>query len=224
MSVLDRLIWNALSGPQAGLARWNAAQTAVRIDPAYGPFAATLPGDEAALADLLGSAEDEVWLLTPEAFAAPEGLRITRQAELVQMVAHSTPTADFAGIVALGEGDTRQMAALAEATQPGPWGPKTHLYGQFYGLRDGETLAAMAGERLRPALGWAEVSGVCTDPLYRGRGHAARLIARVMAGLADRGDAAFLHSWAANHGAIALYQRLGFEIRAQMVASVVMRG
>jgi predicted GNAT family acetyltransferase len=113
------------------------------------------------------------------------------------------------------------MAALALANKPGPWGAKTQAYGQFYGIFDGPRLVAMAGERARPAVGWAEVSGVCTDPAYRGRGLAAQLIRRVMAGFAARGDAAYLHSWASNGAAIALYEQLGFRIRREMVASVV---
>ena len=82
-------------------------------------------------------------------------------------------------------------------------------------------LAAIAGERMRPAEGFAEVSGVCTWPEYRGRGHAARLIRRVMAGFVERGDTPFLHSYAANAGAIALYERLGFRIRRTMTVTIL---
>jgi len=113
---------------------------------------------------------------------------------------------------------------LAGATKPGPWGSKTRAYGQFHGIFDGERLVAMAGERARPGEGWAEVSGVCTDPAYRGRGMAARLIGQVVAGLSARGDAAYLHSWAGNAAAIGLYEHLGFRIRREMVASVLSLG
>jgi predicted GNAT family acetyltransferase len=82
----------------------------------------------------------------------------------------------------------------------------------------------MAGERSRPGQGWAEVSGVCTDPAFRGRGLAARLIGRVLAGFAARGDAGFLHSWASNAAAIGLYEQLGFRIRRPLVASVLVLG
>jgi predicted GNAT family acetyltransferase len=128
------------------------------------------------------------------------------------------------GIDVLGEGDVADMTALALANQPGPWGGKTHRYGTYYGIRDGDRVVAMAGERMRPVTGLAEVSGVCTDPAYRGRGYAARLIGRVMAGFAERGDQAFLHSWADNAGAIALYEQLGFRIRTRLVAMALRRG
>lgn len=224
MHNLDRPFWHALNTRQAHLAQWNPARTAVRIDPGYGPFAGVAPGAEADLAGLLRGADDEVWLVEPEAVAAP-GLLTKRTAPLVQMVAEAGGMAgDLADIVLLDERHAEQMAALASATQPGPWGPKTHLYGQFYGIFDGDRLVAMAGERARPGDGWAEVSGVCTDPAYRGRRYAARLMGRVLAGLGARGDRAYLHSWAGNATAIALYEQLGFRIRREMVASVLSLG
>jgi len=224
MHPLDRPFWTALNTRQSHLARWNAGQTAVRIEPDYGPFANAAPGQEAALAELLNGAEDEIWLVEPEEVFAP-GLTARLTAPLVQMVSqNSPPEADFAGIMSLDKSHAEQMAALAIATKPGPWGPKTRLYGQFYGMFDGERLIAMAGERARPGDGWAEVSGVCTDPDYRGRGLARRLILRVMADLAARGDRAYLHSWAGNAAAIAHYEQLGFAIRRPMVASVLTLG
>jgi len=224
MHPLDRPFWTALNTRQSHLAQWNSAQTAVRIDPDYGPFANAAPGHNAALSDLLAGPEDEIWLVEPEEVTVP-GLIAKLTAPLVQMVSQAPPPeADFTGIVPLDESHADQMAALALATKPGPWGPKTRLYGQFYGMFDGAKLIAMAGERARPGDGWAEVSGVCTDPDYRGRGLARRLILRVMADLSARGDAAYLHSWAGNAGAIALYEQLGFTIRRPMVASVLALG
>ena len=223
MHILDRPFWHALHSRQSHLAQWNAQGTAVRMDPGYGPFGGAAAGAQDALAGLIGAGE-ELWLVEPEAVKAP-GLMSKLTAPLVQMVAQGAPRAfDPAGIVALDESHADQMAALALATKPGPWGEKTHTYGQFYGIFDGERLVAMAGERARPGEGWAEVSGVCTDPAYRGRGMAARLIGQVVAGLSARGDAAYLHSWAGNAAAIGLYEHLGFRIRREMVASVLSLG
>lgn len=225
MTPLDRPAWSALNGPQARLGTWNAQGTAVRIDPGYGPFAGAAPGEDAALADLLADAQDELWVVEPEGYETPKGLVVVRQGALVQMVAQGPlPMYLPEGIDVLGEGDVADMTALALANQPGPWGEKTHLYGDFYGIRDQNRVVAMAGERMRPVTGLAEVSGVCTDPAYRGRGCAARLIGRVMAGFAERGDQAFLHSWADNAGAIALYEQLGFRIRTRLVAMALRRG
>lgn len=223
---LDRTVWNMLNGPQASLAA--ARGTAVRLDPRYGPFAAARDtGEEAqaALADLLKGPEDRIWVVEPREWPAPPGTHAVKCATLVQMVAErpapmlsSDETAEL-----LGDGDVPEMAELALATEPGPWGTRTQRYGAYYGVRREGRLAAMAGERMRPAPGFAEVSGVCTWPEHRGQGLAALLIRRVMAGLTARGDTPFLHSYAANERANRLYRSLGFMVRCEMVVTVLAR-
>jgi hypothetical protein len=47
----------------------------------------------------------------------------------------------------------RPAPGLAERTRPGPFRPRTHELGTYLGVREGGTLVAMAGERLRPP-GW----------------------------------------------------------------------
>jgi hypothetical protein len=79
MTPLDRPAWSALNGPQARLGTWNAQGTAVRIDPGYGPFAGAAPGEDAALADLLADAQDELWVVEPEGYETPKGLVVVRQ-------------------------------------------------------------------------------------------------------------------------------------------------
>lgn len=223
IAALDRPVWNCLTGPQAALAIGQGA--ALRINPAYGPFAAARDlSDEAQLAlAALAAPGEELWLVEPEAWPVPPGMDLVRSAPLLQMVA-AQPQPVLASdrpCLALSEADAAEMTALALATEPGPWGPQTRLYGQFYGLRDGGRLAAMAGERMRPAAGLAELSGVCTWPDYRGQGLAGQLIRRVMAGFTARGDVPFLHSYAGNAKAIALYESLGFTARCEMVATIV---
>lgn len=220
---LDRTVWNCLTGPQARLA--IGSDSAWRIDPGYGPFAAARDHSDAALAALADLARPggELWLVETETWPVPPGMELVRTAPLVQMVAVQ-PLAilpDDAPCDPLSEQDAAEMTALALATEPGPWGDNTRLYGQFYGIRDNGKLAAMAGERMRPAPGLAEVSAVCTWPDYRGQGLAGQLIRRVMAGFTARGDVPFLHSYAENAKAIGLYESLGFEIRREMVVTVL---
>lgn len=221
---LLRPVWNCLHGRQAHLAGVSGA--AVRIDPGYGPFAAARDqSDEAqaALAALLGGPDDTVWLVEPEEWPVPPGTRAVRVATLLQMVAEAPqpPFPDDGEIVALGDSDVPEMTALALATEPGPWGPLTHRYGQFWGIRENARLLAMAGERMLPGPGLAELSGVCTWPEFRGKSLAARLIRRVMATQVARGDTPYLHSYAANAGAIRLYESLGFRPTREMVATVL---
>jgi ribosomal protein S18 acetylase RimI-like enzyme len=219
---LDRPAWNSLTGPQAALAAVSGA--AVRMDPLVGPFAATdgsAQGDEelvAAVQEVGGTA----WLVETDEVTPPKGLVSVRSAPLTQMVAESPQIdrPDFA-MAPLGGGDGAEMAELALATEPGPWCEETWRYGGYYGVRDGGRLVAMAGTRMRPAAHLAEVSGVCTDPAYRGRGLARGLMMRVMEDFAAEGATTFLHCYSANHGAIALYRSMGFVERRQMVVTVL---
>ena len=80
----------------------------------------------------------------------------------------------------------------------------------------------MAGERLRP-VGYTEVSGVCTHPQFRGRGYAGGLMQTVARRILTRGETPFLHSYASNSGAIALYEALGFRLRSSIMLTVLVR-
>ena len=199
----------------------------MRIDPAYGPFAAVRDVSDASQADLAAlvpGPDDAVAIVEPEAWPVPSGLRLQRSGELLQMLAErpSLGDADDPRVAILGESDAPEMTALALATEPGPWGQLTHRYGDFFGIRIDGRLAAMAGERMRPG-GYAEVSAVCTWPEYRGQGMAAALIRRVMRGFVARGDTPFLHSYAHNAGAIRIYETLGFRARRTMALTVLVR-
>lgn len=225
LACLDHQVWHMLTGRQAALALGGAA--AKRLDPRYGPFAAMRDdGEGAARAalHLLNGPGDSLWFVEPGRIAPPPGLRAARHGELMQMVAGETrldcEVAD-AEAVLLGAEHADAMAALAEATRPGPWAEKTRCFGNFYGLIHNGRLMAMAGERMRPGPGLAEVSGVCTWPEFQGRGLAGRLIRHVMAGMRERGDRPYLHSYADNAGAIALYRKLGFRERGPMTLTVL---
>jgi predicted GNAT family acetyltransferase len=71
--------------------------------------------------------------------------------------------------------------------------------------------------------GFTEVSGVCTHPGFRGRGYAASLSQAVAARILDRGETPFLHAYAANTAAIALYESLGFEVRCPVTVTALAR-
>ncbi|WP_369201344.1 GNAT family N-acetyltransferase [Streptomyces sp. PU-14G] len=117
-----------------------------------------------------------------------------------------------AHVVELGAESVPEMLDLVARTKPGPFRQRTHELGTYLGVRENGVLVAMAGERLRPP-GWTEISAVCTAPEARGRGHAARLLRALVARIAARGESPFLHAAEANTGAIALYEKLGFQLR-----------
>jgi ribosomal protein S18 acetylase RimI-like enzyme len=220
---LDRPVWNALTTRQAHLAVVSGA--AVRMDPDYGPFAAARDASDeaqAALAATLRGPDDRIGVVEREAWPVPDGTRVLGGGDLVQMVwdAPMPKEADDSRIELLKAKDARQMAALAHATEPGPWGSKTHRYGDYYGIRIGRKLAAMAGERMR-LPGMAELSGVSTWPEFRGQGLATALVRRVVRGFLERGDLPFLHCYAANAGAVGLYEKLGFRTRTRMSFTIL---
>jgi len=222
---LDRPVWNALTFEQAHLAVVTGA--AVRMDADYGPFAAARDDGteaQAALAATLRGPGDRIGIVERNAWPVPESLRVLGGGELVQMVydGPAPEEPDDPRIESLKAKDAKQMAALAHATEPGPWGRKTHLYGDYYGIRIDGTLAAMAGERMR-LPGYAELSGVSTWPEFRGQGLASVLVRRVVRGLIERGETPFLHCYAANAGAVALYEALGFRVRARMSFTILAR-
>ena len=176
-----------------------------------------------ALAALVRAGET-VYLAQVPPITMPPGLQVVHQSRGVQMLA-MRPVAieDCADdIVELGDADAPEMLSLAQLTEPGPFLTRTHTMGRFVGIRVDGRLAAMAGERMR-FPGATEVSGVCTHPDYRGHGFARRLSSVVTHRIQQRGEQPFLHAWASNHAAIALYESLGFELRADLRVTVLAR-
>lgn len=219
---LDRPVLSSLTGRQAHLA--IARGGALRIDPDFGLFAAM--ADETP--DSLAAAGDQICAHGPSGFVelspppAIPGTTVLSSALCWQMTAKAiTPlkAVDF-DIVPLTDADAAEMLALATQTKPGPFFSRTHELGAFVGVKVGGELAAMAGERMRPD-GFTEVSGVCTRPDFRGKGYAAGLMAHVASKILARGETPFLHSYADNAGANALYQALGFERRADLWFTVL---
>lgn len=222
---LDRPVWASLTTFHAPIAIGD--EHARRYPEDVNLFASARADDDPAALERLGE------LLTPGRTAlvlqvppvcVPPGCIVLRPGRGVQMLATRTLTVDHRDDVQpLGSPDAAEMVVLAQLTRPGPFLRRTHTTGQFVGVRIGGRLAAMAGERMR-FPGHTEISGVCVHPDFRGRGLARRLSAVVGARIQARGDIPFLHAWADNHAAIALYESLGFQLRTQVHALVIARG
>ena len=211
--VLENPVWAALSGPQACFA--EAAGDAARYTSEVAPFCAVADlADPAAWGDLATLTDHA--LLTGPSIHPPESWRRDRATPGVQMVGHGMTGVRDAGTVVLTETDVPEILDLVERAQPGPFRKRTVELGRHLGIRHEGRLVAMAGERFR-LPGWTEVSAVCTDPQFRGRGLGARLTMAVAAGILERGDLPFLHVTADNEGAIRLYERLGFQVDHEVV-------
>lgn len=220
---LDRPVWNALNTGWAHLTQGDAL--ALRLDPDFGPFAASADGSREAAAALAALAPDkgEIWIVQKAEVEPPPGTVIVRTAPLAQMVAEEIhPVSCREPYVDLTDDDAEAMRDLAELTKPGPFAKRTHELGGFIGIKQQGRLIAMAGERMR-LPGLTEVSGVCTHPDARGRGLAGALMSVVMERMVARGETPFLHSYASNAGAISLYERLGFRTRKAMTVTILMR-
>jgi predicted GNAT family acetyltransferase len=221
--MLDRPVWAALTTAHLGLS--VGGTLARRYAPDVNLFAAARDDSAAALTALteLVQPGERVFLADVPDVAVPSGLVLIKAAKGVQMIAtRSMRAAEEDDIVQLSDADAPEMLALATLTEPGPFLARTHTMGTFRGIRLDGRLAAMAGERFR-FPGHTEVSGVCTHPDFRGRGLARRLSAAVAARIESRGERPFLHAWKSNHVAIALYESLGFEIRAEVNIKVLER-
>ena len=151
----------------------------------------------------------------------PPTWKIVNRLDVVQMVAPPAMVgAADARAVRLTAADVPEMLDLARRTEPGPFLPRTAEMGTYLGIRRDGVLAAMAGERMRPA-GWVEISAVCTAPEHRGQGFGTGLIGALLADITGRGDRAFLHVAATNTNAIRLYEALGFTVRSELLLSVL---
>jgi predicted GNAT family acetyltransferase len=214
---LDHPIWSALTTRQTHLRQGD--RLACRYLPDVAPFAAISPDPAQsaaawqALHDLLPPGE-HVAMLSLDALEPAGAWQQERLGMIHQMVAPGPVDAaiDDHDVIRLTDADAPEMFDLAQQTKPGPFGTRTHQMGHYIGVRDQGRLIAMAGERMQ-LDGFVEISAVCVDADYRGKGLAARLMNLLRQQILQRGDTPFLHVISANHGAIALYERLGFERR-----------
>jgi ribosomal protein S18 acetylase RimI-like enzyme len=212
MHPLDNPARAALLGPQAHLAERCGAvlRYAADISPFVGLPDEPGPEDWSDLAKLIGAGGVAATAGVPA--VPPPGWQVLMNVDAVQLTGELVAAAPDAETIALGPADVPEMLDLVGRTRPGPFLPRTIELGGYLGIRCDGALAAMAGERLRPP-GWAEISAVCTDPAFRGKGLASRLTLAVAAAITARGEQPFLHAASDNVTALRLYESLGFRYR-----------
>jgi predicted GNAT family acetyltransferase len=223
-SALNRPVWSALTTGDRRFA--EGGPLALRFPPDIAPFGATEDDSLAAFAALreLLAEDGRVALVSLDMLKRYPGLDVVREAPIIQMIADGETPAPTEGLkpIVLGPSDVPEMMRLAQQTNPGPFGPRTHELGQYIGVRVEGALAAMAGERMR-LDGAVEISAVCVSPERRGKGYAAFLVAWLVRKLRAEGAVPFLHSFPDNVSAIALYERLGFRTRKALHLTVLSR-
>ena len=219
-TLLDNVPWHALLTDHARFAVTAGNARKYPIDVA--PFGGAPDNSAQSIIQLAGLLKpgEKTYVMGDEVVAAP-GLIVGEAEPALQMVCTESPRefdspTEEASPVLLTSEDTPDMIRLTGIVYPAFFRPRTHELGRYYGIRIDDELVAMAGERM--ALpGYREISGVCTLPNHTGKGYAAQLVKRLMKNHREEGLRSFLHTSPDNARAIALYERLGFSVRKQVV-------
>lgn len=219
--LLANITWHTLTGPHAKFSA--GTDTARRYASGFSPivgFTDPERPDFTALAAFC--APGEHFYCDGWSGAVPDGWQLDAESTMFKMVWEAElPAEDPAPeAIPLGPQHAEQALALATLTRPGPFGPRTIELGEYFGCFEGERLVAMAGERMC-AGPLREISGVCTQPEFQGRGLARRLMLKLVRRQMQRGETPFLHVMRDNLGARGLYARMGFVDHRESVVRVV---
>jgi GNAT superfamily N-acetyltransferase len=221
--LLDNITWFTLTGPHAVYASGtgNVRRYAAGFSPIVG-FADPVHPDFDTLA---ACCELDEQLYCPQwKGVTPAGWFIHAEKSMFRMIWQETmPEADeFPDASRLGPQHAAQAFALAQLTNPGPFGPRTIELGEYFGWFEDGRLVAMAGERMH-AGSLREVSGICTHPDLRGRGLARRLTLKLIRRQMLRGETPFLHVMGDNPTARQLYRKMGFGDYCETTARIISR-
>lgn len=218
---LDNPLWNALTTRQAD--HGFGGVLCKRFDPVIGPFAAVAESTaeaEMELADLVKPGEQVGLLAVSPPFS--DAWAVERDGHILQMVCEDARGEHYPEARLMTPDHVPDMLELTGLVYPAYFRKGTPRLGAYFGVFDGDKLCAMAGERVG-MTGYQEISAVCTHPDYTGRGYASRLVNHLVKFITERGDVPFLHVDHDNERAIALYERLGFELRWEIPFWVVSR-
>ena len=225
MHELDNPAWHALKGEQSAFGM--VGERAARYLPDISPIAAVADRSTEALIELAAFVEPGRFVAVFAPGELPDELwRLGAMAPLSQWVCPEAPVFDAEiDWVELTDADAGEMFRLARETDPGPFEARTNRLGDYVGvMRDGR-LVAMAGERIC-FPGYREVSAVCTDAAYTGRGFAQALVVEIVRRQQRAGCVPFLHvrtGSPAEAQAIHVYEKLGFEKRGDYAMTVLVR-
>ena len=220
---LDNPVWASLTSHHAALA--ITSEGAARYPADVAPFVGVAAGDTRAAAGVEALvARGELVIFVGAAPPLSDTWRIEQSVAIAQRVRHD-PLDVPDGPPAIELTRAKQIAdmlALTALVYPHYFRPRTVAMGRYFGIYDGDRLAAMAGERMH-CEGHREISAVCTHPDYLGRGYARRLIALLTNDILGRGELPFLHFAHENVRAKALYERIGYAHRADIALLVATR-
>lgn len=217
----DNPVWDALNSHQN---RFNQGADEIKYFPAnVSPFLGLQHWDEKdmALVQEKLPAGRYFSVMINKQVKLPGHFEILFTCPLYQMICPWMPASSFPDnlVRPLGYEDVPAMLELTGKTKPGPFLEKTIEMGNYFGIFENRSLVAMAGERLKME-GYTEISAICTDPGYRGKGLAKILTAFVSQQVFAGGNTPFLHVKTDNDPAIQVYRSVGFEIRTEVFFAI----
>ncbi len=226
IAALDNPIWSSLTGAHAAYATGGAD---LKVYPSeMAPFAA-VPSSEVTLSDdlLAETLGDRSFVYFVGTLPRIEARRfeLTPYRNIRQMVCGGLKPAPVHADVPsreLKRSDVRDMLELMERVYPAYFRTRTIEMGRYVGVYERGELVAMAGLRMAPC-GYREISGVCTDPRFAGRGYAGMLVRSLAEGVLANDKTPMLHMDLDNARALRLYEALGFVNRSDVAMCRVSR-
>lgn len=225
-TILDNPIWYALNTRDAenNIGSYNFAF----FDADVAPFIGMASWDQKSQKELINNVDTgrNWFLLIGKKVQFIENLEVVLTLPLYQFTCTSLKQAPQTkrplGIVKLDKRHVEEMIMLTKLTKPGPFTKRTIEFGGYYGMFEDGKLVAMGGERLH-VEGYTEISAICTHPDYQGLGYAAKMTHHLASLVLNNGLTPFLHARIDNVKAIALYERLGFQIRKEIQFYILKR-
>lgn len=209
---LDNPFWSSLQSRHRDIAL--RAGEAARFPPAFAPFLA-VSNAEVDVVDAMESlmAAGEAVYLLGVVPTLPDGWQIEAFRPLAQMVCEAPlEIIDGPEIIPLGDEHRADVLELTSRIYPHYFRQRTMDMGRYFGIYQEGKLAAMIGERLGTDK-HQEISAVCTDPDFNGRGYARRLLAMLGNDNLARNRLPFLHVSHENTRALGMYENMGYRIR-----------
>ncbi|HEX8807023.1 MAG TPA: GNAT family N-acetyltransferase [Candidatus Aquilonibacter sp.] len=215
---LDNPIWSSLTGLHAEFAHGGERLKMYPMEMA--PFAAVPASGilAASLLDVTMAGREFVYFVGTLPSIDGAGFTVEPHPNILQMVCtelRPAPKEASAVVEPLDASHVPAMLELMERVYPAYFRARTIEMGAYAGIFHGSDLVAMAGLRMAPQ-GFREISGVCTDPRYAGRGLGGALVAHLARGVRAEGMTPMLHQDLDNTRARRLYEGLGFVVRTEL--------
>ncbi len=225
-TVLDNPIWSSLVGTHAAYASGNDD---VKVYPfEMAPFAGVPRAGSMLTDDALDAALGDrpfVYFVGTLPRLNPQRFELELYHNILQMVCERLQRAPVQADVPMRDLDAKDVPAMLDLmarVYPAYFRERTIEMGRYVGIQDDGELIAMAGLRMAPS-GYREISGVCTDPRFAGRGYAGMLARSLAEGVYTNGETPMLHMDLDNARALRLYEALGFVRRTEVAMCRVSR-